>query len=253
VLDHEWFCERAGAEIAALADLVGGAPDIAAEVRTCPGWTVADLAGHTGAVHRWATAIVATRAAKRPPFPDVDSPWSSADGWARWLTAGAGPLLDALRSAGPAVEVWTWGPSRSSGWWARRMTHETAVHRADAQLALGVTPVIDPETAADGIDEFLENLPEARRPSRHLASMPAGESVHLHATDCDGEWVIRFGGDGPGTVAWSRGHEKATVAVRGPVAELLLVVYGRLPADDPRLSVFGAAPLLALWQEKLRL
>ena len=253
MVDHEWFCERAGAEIEALADVVGDAPDIATDVPACPGWTVGGLAEHTGNVHRWATTIVATRATERLPFPTVESPWSSGDGWAQWLTSGAVPLLAALRSAGPAAEVWTWGPGGTSGWWARRMVHETAVHRADAQLALGIEPVIDPVTAADGIDEFLDNLPEARRPARHLASLPAGTSVHLHATDSDGEWVIRFGADGPGTVTWARGHEKATAAVRAPVADLLLFTYGRYPATDPRLSVFGDASLLELWQEKLAL
>jgi uncharacterized protein (TIGR03083 family) len=252
VLDHEWFCERAGAEIEALAEMVGGAPDIAADVPTCPGWTVADLAGHTGVVHRWATGIVASRSATRMPFPELGSPWPSADGWARWLTAGARPLLDALRSAGPDTETWTWGPGGTAGWWARRMTHETTMHRVDAQFALGITPVIDPVAAADGIDEFLQNLPMGRRPAKNLASMPAGTSVHLHATDSDGEWVIRFGGDSPG-MAWSRGHEKATVAVRGPVADLLLFAYGRLPGDDPRFAVFGDASLTELWQEKLAL
>jgi uncharacterized protein (TIGR03083 family) len=283
VLSHEWFCERAGAEIEALAAVVGGAPDIAVRVPACPGWTVADLAGHTGNVHRWATAIVTARAAERPPFPELESPWSSADGWARWLTSGAVPLLAALRSAGPAARVWTWGADGTSGWWARRIVHETAVHRADAQLALGIEPDIDPVTAADGIEEFLENLPAARRPSRHLAELPAGASLHLHATDCDGEWVVRFGADGPraegpraegprgegprgegprgegprgerqSTVTWTRGHEKATAAVRGPVADLLLFTYGRYPAAGPRLSVFGDTSLLDLWQEKLTL
>jgi uncharacterized protein (TIGR03083 family) len=249
VLDHEWYCERAGAEIEALADVVGGAPDVAADVPACPGWTVADLAGHTGSVHRWATEIVATRATARLPFPAAEP----EQGWDQWLAAGAVPLLEALRSAGPDAAVWTWGPGRTSGWWARRMAHETAVHRADGQLALGVEPVIDPVMAADGIDEFLDNLPTARRAAPHLASLPAGASVHLHATDSDGEWVIRFGADGPGRVSWARGHEKATAAVRGAVADLLLFSYGRYPATDPRLSVFGDASLLGLWQEKLTL
>ena len=105
--------------------------------------------------------------------------------------------------------------------------------------------------AADGIEEFLANLPSARRPSEHLASLPAGASLHLHATDADGEWLIRFAGDGG--VEWSRGHAKATTAVRGPVAELLLFTYGRVPGTDPRLTVFGDPALLEAWQEKTAL
>jgi uncharacterized protein (TIGR03083 family) len=251
VLDHDSLCERAEKEISAFAAVVADAPDVAAEVPTCPGWTVAELARHTGSIHRWATAIVATEAAGRMPFPEVDSPWSSADGWGQWLTAGAAPLLIALRAAGPLTAVWSWGPGRTSGWWARRMLHETTVHRADAELALGVDdPVVDPVVAADGIDEFLFNLPSARRPYPHLASLPTGASLHLHATDTDGEWVIRFTDSG---IDWQRGHEKATTAIRGPVASLLLFTYGRRPASDARLSVFGEETIPALWQEKTAL
>jgi uncharacterized protein (TIGR03083 family) len=253
MLDHRWFCERAESEIALLASLVGEVPDLSADVPTCPGWTVADLVRHTGTIHRWATSIVATRAASRVPFPEAESSWESSDGWAQWLLAGAAPLLAALLAAGPVTPVWTWGPGRTSGWWARRILHETTVHRADAQLALGTgDPVIDPVVAADGIDEFLFNLPSARRPYHHLPSLPGGASMHLHATDSEGEWLIRFTGDSSG-IAWSRGHEKATVAVRGTVTDLLLVTYGRIPWSDERLAVFGESSVLDAWQQKTAL
>jgi uncharacterized protein (TIGR03083 family) len=250
VLDHEWFCARADKEISALAAVVADAPDVAAPVPSCPGWTLTDLVRHTGSVHRWATAIVETEAAARLPFPEVDSPWESAGGWAQWLLSGAAPLLVALRSAGPLTAVWSWGPGRTSGWWARRMLHETVIHRADAELAAGAEAFIEPVVAADGIDEFLFNLPSARRPYPHLASLPTGASLHLHATDTDGEWLIRFTDSG---IAWERGHAKATAAVRGPVTSLLLFTYGRRPASDPRLSAFGDESIPALWQEKTAL
>ena len=247
VLDHESLLALAGAEIDAMASVVGDAPDISSHVATCPEWTIADLARHTGLVHRWATAIVSSRAESRIAFPEADSPWESADGWAQWLAAGAGPLLAGLREAGPGAVVWTWGPAHSSGWWARRMLHETTVHRADAELALGAVPVIDPGVAADGISEFLANLPSSRRAARHLTSLPAGESMHLHATDGpEGEWLVRFGG--PAGIEWSHGHAKATAAVRGPVAELLLFTYGRIAPDDARLTVFGDPSVLTAWQ-----
>jgi uncharacterized protein (TIGR03083 family) len=251
VLDHSWFCAAAGAEIAVLAETVADVPDLTASVPTCPDWTVTDLAKHTGTIHRWATSIVASRAGSRQPLPEVGSPWPSADGWAQWLTSGVAPLLAALHSAGPVTPVWTWGPGRTSGWWARRILHETTVHRADAELALGVAdPEIDSVVAADGIDEFLFNLPSARRPYKHLASLPTGASMHLHATDSDGEWLVRFTESG---IAWERGHGRASVAVRGPVASLLLFTYGRLWPTDRRLAVFGEADLLAAWQQKTAL
>jgi uncharacterized protein (TIGR03083 family) len=251
VLDHGWFCEAASAEIARMATAVSDISDTAADVPTCPGWTVADLASHIGGIHRWVTATVASQAPSRLPFPDVKPESSSPDALAAWLTAGAGPLLESLRAAGPVTPVWTWGPGRTSGWWARRMVHETAVHRADAELAVGVAaPVIDPVVAADGIDEFLFNLPSARRPYQHLASLPTGSSLHLHATDADGEWLVRFTESG---IAWERGHAKATVAVRGPVALLLLFTYGRVPGADERFAVFGDASVLDEWQQKTTL
>jgi uncharacterized protein (TIGR03083 family) len=251
VFDHEWFCERAEKEISTLVAVVAAAPDIAADVPSCPGWTIADLAEHAGSVHRWAAAIIETRATARVPFPEASAPWASADGLAQWLAAGAVPLLAALRSAGPLTDVWSWGPGRTSGWWARRMLHETAVHRADAELALGREPEIDPDVAADGIEELLTNLPYGRRTAGGLADLPGGgETVHLHATDRDGEWMITLGPDG---MTWRRGHGKGDAAVRGPAVLLLLFVYGRVPPDDARLSVFGDGALLRTWLEKTAL
>jgi hypothetical protein len=124
------------------------------------------------------------------------------------------------------------------------MLHETTVHRADAQISVGAEPAFDPLAAAYGFDEILSFLPVVRRPA--LAGLPAGQSLHLHATDSDGEWLIKFA---DGTITCSRGHEKASAAVRGPTGLLLLFTYGRVPGSDPRLAVFGDASLLDTWQE----
>jgi len=251
VLDHEWFCARAEAEIARMA-LAASEAGASAVVPTCPGWTVARLVKHTGIIHRWVTEIVATRADARIDQRSLDVGLPDSDaGYPAWLASGAAPLAATLRAAGPDTAVWAWGPVQRSGWWARRMLHETTVHRADAEVAAGLIPEIDPVAAADGIEEFLGNLPVALRPAEHLASLPAGASLHLHATDSDGEWLIRFP-DGGG-VEWSRGHAKATAALRGPVAELLLFTYGRVPGTDPRLTVFGDPAVLESWQEKTAL
>jgi uncharacterized protein (TIGR03083 family) len=249
-LDHEWFCEQTKAEIARMAALVAAA-DPAGPVPTCPQWSVARLIKHTGIVHRWVTHIVSNRSSEAVSLRDVEAglpPLETA--YPGWLADGAAPLLAALRSAGPDQTVWAWGAEQHSGWWARRMLHETTVHRADAQIAVGGWPDIDPVVAADGIEEFLAILPSATRPRDHLGSLPAGKSLHLHATDSDGEWLIRFA---DGTVTWSRGHEKASAAVRGPVAALLLFTYGRLEPTAESLTVFGDSSVLGAWQEKTAL
>jgi uncharacterized protein (TIGR03083 family) len=232
-----------------MASATAGA-DPATPVPTCPGWTLAKLVKHTGIVHRWVAQIVTTRSSEWIPQREVETGLPERESaYPEWLASGAAPLLEVLREAGPDTSVWTFG-EQCSGWWARRMLHETTVHRVDAELALGAKPTVDPVVAADGIDEFLAILPTARRPSEHLAELPTGESLHLHATDCDGEWLIGFV---PGGLEWERGHAKATAAVRAPAELLLLFTYGRIPADDERLTVFGDGTLLGAWQQKMAL
>jgi uncharacterized protein (TIGR03083 family) len=225
--------------------------DPSAPVPTCPEWTLATLVKHTGIVHRWVTRIVANRATARIPSRDVNAGLPGNEiAYPKWLASGAAPLLEVLRAAGPDTAMWAWGGEQRSGWWARRMLHETTVHRVDAELALGAKPTVDPVVAADGIDEFLANLPAARWPSEHLAALPAGESLHLHATDSDGEWLITFV---PGGLEWEHGHARATAAVRAPAELLLLFAYGRIPPGDERLTVFGDGSLLEAWQQKTAL
>jgi uncharacterized protein (TIGR03083 family) len=263
-LDHDWYIERIADEIDRFAWVADGA-DPALPVPTCPGWAMSKLIKHTGIVHRWAAETVATRSSERLDMRtlDVALPDKESD-YAGWLTSGAEPLAGVLRAAGPDAGVWTWGTPRAALWWARRMTHETTVHRADAELAAGIVPEIDPVSAADGIDEFLANLPTSRRPAEHLGSLPTGSTLHLHATDTGGgtgggsgtgdgtggEWLITFTEDG---LEWSRGHAKATAAVRGPVSLLLLFTYGRVAPGDDRLTVFGDEGVLTAWQEKTAL
>jgi hypothetical protein len=123
------------------------------------------------------------------------------------------------------------------------MAHETAVHRADGQLALGVRPVIEPAIAADGIDEWLGFGTE---PGQRNTAVPDGKVLHLHATDegVDGEWLIRGGPDG---ITVQNGHGKGDAAVRGPASVLMLVLLRRLSTDDPELEVLGDATLLDKW------
>jgi hypothetical protein len=107
-----------------------------------------------------------------------------------------------------------------------------------------------PDLAADAIDEFLDLLGNL---AGDQGAGPAG-TVHLHATDAgpdlDAEWLVELG---PSGFTWRRGHEKATVAVRAPLADLLRVVTRRLPPDAAGVEVLGDRQLLAAWLERLRL
>jgi uncharacterized protein (TIGR03083 family) len=244
---HEDYCAAVEAEIARFAAAVDGA-DPAAHVPSCPEWTLAELVRHTGIIHRWVEHMVRHRSEERVSPRDVagELPGVPAD-YPAWLAAGAGPLTATLRETEPATPVWTWGPGGRADWWSRRMLHETTVHRTDAELALGRHPAVETATALDGIDEFLANIGSYFPVAQRLADSGAnGETVHLHATDADGEWMITLRSDG---FDWERGHGKGTVAVRGAVSDLLLLTCGRLAPADGRFTVFGDDRLLGRWLE----
>ncbi|WP_254706538.1 hypothetical protein [Streptomyces lunaelactis] len=49
----------------------------------------------------------------------------------------------------------------------------------------------------------------------------------------------------------ARAHEKAAVAVRGPLTGLLLVIYGRQPARNEGIEILGDAELLDFWLDRV--
>jgi uncharacterized protein (TIGR03083 family) len=203
-----------------------------APVPSCPDWDVAKLLRHVGRVQRWAAAnatageFVAPDTLPAPPGPER---------LGRWVRDGAAALVVALDRP-PGEPTWTFTPDGTVGFWQRRQAHEAAMHRVDAELAAGQAQPIATDLAVDGIDEWLGLL--AHRPN---ATLPTGrgETLHVHATDVDGEWLVRLG-DGAPTV--ERAHAKGDVALRGPASDLLLVVLRRL--DPGRVEVFGDRAVL---------
>ena len=143
-----------------------------------------------------------------------------------WLIEAAARLADTLRGTGPDTTVWTPVPGATAEFCARRFAHETAVHRADATLAIGAEFRLGQDVALDAIDEWMElgSLPmhfEVHPWMREL--LDPGRTLHFHATDmapqAAAEWLIDLTG---GAIAWRRAHEKAAVAVRGPLTDLPL-------------------------------
>ena len=246
----ERFYAEISASTAMLASIIDGA-DLTKAVPTCPDWTLRQLATHVGRAHRWAAEIVATRSAEFIPFravPDGRIPDDPA--WhAGWLREGAERLITTVREAG-AAPVWAFARLRPASFWARRMAHETAVHRADAEIATGRTPVIDTAIAVDGIDEWLgleDMLGDSGQDSR-LAALADGQVLHLHATDeglgGTGEWLVRGAG---GRITVTHGHGQGDAAVRGPASALLLVMVRRLPPDDAPVQIIGDRAVLERW------
>ncbi|HWR49012.1 MAG TPA: maleylpyruvate isomerase family mycothiol-dependent enzyme [Pseudonocardiaceae bacterium] len=256
-LRHDRYLEALTEQSALFAEALVGA-DPQQRVPTCPEWMIYQLAEHVGQVHRGVTAIV-TRRATVPPDPsklNVAVAPKDPNGLGTWLREGAGELVDAIRATSPHTPVWSWSDDHSVGFWARRMAHETAVHRADAELALGREFALEADLAADAISEWLGLLSPARavdvRPE--LAALRGeGQILHLHSTDPGlgeaGEWIVRRTPSGP---VWEHGHAKGDVAVRGPVVDLLLVVMRRVPPTEASISVLGDASVLEHWLEHTR-
>lgn len=227
-----------GQLLAAAAERAG----TGAEVPTCPGWQVRDLVLHTGMVHRWATGFVAERHTSPHLFGDLPD----LDGGAllTWFREGHRTLVDTLASAPPDVECWSFLPAPSPlAFWARRQAHETAVHRVDAESALGVAPTpLAPDFAVDGIDELLRGF-HARAKSRVRTDEPRTLRVRVTDRD-DAVWTVRLSPEPP--AAERTTDPEADGEVAGPAAALYLALWNRQPFP----TVTGDPALAALWKEK---
>lgn len=218
--------------------------DPATPVPTCPGWTFADLVKHHGTTHRWMEHLVRTRAAERVWSRDVplDLP-EDPTAYPQWLAGSAERTLRTLRGVDPETPMWSHGADQRVRFFPRRLLFEAVVHLADAELALGVEPRIAAGTAADGIEEFLENLPHYSWIAQPVAALANG-SVGLTATDTGAAWTISFGGGG---FAWTKSDGAAAAGIEAVAGDLLLLVYGRLRADDARFAVSGDRTVLDAW------
>ena len=248
--------------------------DLAATVPTCPDWSLEQLVRHMGGALRWVDALVRTRAQENIPderIPLLGGPDGVGDAAALddWLAESGELVVGALREAGPDAKVWSWAGVPDSGFWARRMTHEITVHRADAALAAGLPYEVAPDVAADAVDEWLQLVQWVQRHEPHAAAgelLVADRAIQLHATDAPAEPGAGPGGTAvPPAEAWGRvveltergvvwrpGHEETAVTLRGPLTSVLLAFYGRLPLDGPGLEVLGEREVLEFWLDKAK-
>jgi uncharacterized protein (TIGR03083 family) len=224
------------------ADALLAAADLGlhAAVPSCPGWSVERLVGHVGRVHRWTAAWVTSA---EPPRDIERAPAGPAV--REWTARGVDELVTVLSDDDRSGPVRTWAGEQPAGFWPRRMAIETALHRWDAEAAHGVARPVDAALAVDGIDELLHVLLGHSAAADVLTG--AGETLHLHATDVDGEWLVTLT-DGRPQV--ERAHAKGDVAARGPASDLLLLLWNR--GDRDALQVFGDATLLDRWSASVR-
>ncbi|MGW1726250.1 maleylpyruvate isomerase family mycothiol-dependent enzyme [Streptomyces sp. NPDC002306] len=256
-LAHDRYCAEIADQVRRSRAVVTSGADLRTAVPTCPDWTLEQLVRHMGGALRWVELIVRTRAPHDIPeedVPGVGGPDAEGDPAAldAWLKESGDLLVDTLGRAGPDTTVWGWAGIHDSGFWARRMAHEITVHRADATLAAGLPYEVAPEVAADAIDEWLEIVTYMWRtsPERVADDLrgPGVRGIGLHATDSapglNAGWLVELTEDG---VGWRRGREEATVVLRGPLTDVLLAFYRRLPLDSPGLEILGERELLEFW------
>lgn len=223
-MDHDDYLRHIRDE--ADAFLAAAAVDLSRDVPTCPGWTVAELVWHLGRVHhRWGriaaegvTDAEGARALEEPDRPADDE-------LVRWARAQADRLLEVLTDLDPTAPRWNWTSApQTAAFIPRRMAHETAVHRVDAERAAGEAAPIDARLAADGIDEVLAVLLPARGDYRG----PEGW-LGVGERDTGRAWAVRLEPPRAELVSPARVPKRAQPIEQlvGGASEVLLVLWGR--------------------------
>jgi uncharacterized protein (TIGR03083 family) len=148
-----------------------------------------------------------------------------------------------FRGADPDAPVWGWGSDKHARFWPRRMLHETAIHRADLAFAVGGDATIDDEVSIDGVDEFLDNLPHARRFAPNVEKLRGGgEALRFVAPDARVAWTVTLG---PDAFTWGHADPGADASLELPASQMALLFYGRITPD----VVHGDEALYARWRE----
>jgi uncharacterized protein (TIGR03083 family) len=173
--------------------LTSAAP--ALRVTTCPDWTLSELALHVGRAHRWAQRIIETRAQKPIDMSAVDMGLpTTTTRYRAWLCSGATAFSTAVQFAGTRTPVWSWSDDQSVGFWLRKITHDTIIHRIDAELTIGLRPSLPPQMASDGVADLLAaitTLSTVGHPDPIFEGLRGlGETLQLQATDTADEWFV---------------------------------------------------------------
>jgi uncharacterized protein (TIGR03083 family) len=247
-MDFDRHCTEIVSQTELLTADVAGA-DLRRPVPSCPGWTLGMLLRHIGGGHRWAEETVRTRATGYLNDDGLRKLEGDDTGAvpAAWLVDGAGLLAETLRAAGPDAELFAPFDYDRTSFWARRFANETVVHRADATLAAGTPFVVATDVAIEAIDEWMELdvLPQHFdfNPAKRQLLGP-GRTLALEPTDAEVTWFGDLTGE---LITWRRGPGPAALTLRGPLTDLLLVLYRRTDVPGAGIEVLGDEALLDLW------
>ena len=199
--------------------------DLDAIVPTCPEWNNLELLNHMKMVWWFAASQIAAGNEHERTVPSDEMKNSPLEQLEH--------LLDTFQINDFSSPCWSWTTNRTVGFWVRRMAHENTVHNWDTEGTLGAHSSVPPLLAVDGIEEKLFMHPAD-------ADFPDA-SIHLHCTDCEGEWMLASSG---GELEIKREHGKGDAAVKGRAEDILLYLWGR---GQENLECFGDEEVINAW------
>lgn len=226
-LPWDRYLELIESDAARLASLARR--DLGADVPTCPGWTVRDLVLHVAEVfqHKVACTRLGVMPEDWPPDPPEGDPVDHLD-------ASLAELLAVLREYGPDAPSATWLPEdQTAGFWYRRMAHEVAVHRVDAEAAFGEMTPIAPDLAVDGVDEILQlfiggDWTDQPDDAWRGISPEAGAGRATEVIAGDHSWRVTLHAD---RVDVLEGPGEAAATVGGDPSDVVLWLWRRVPNE----------------------
>jgi len=196
------------------------------------GWTVRDVVAHLAADHEWAAEALRTG---RRPARGIGHPRTRGDRLRDRYDAATAELLALLDDAAarPGQACWNFaqGDAGRRDWWPRHQAHEAAVHLWDLQSATGPHDVADPVLAADGITELAEVY------TNRYGGQSLARPLLLRSPGY-GAWRVEPGAEA-GRVVMRPTDDGGPADLEAPPDVLLLALWHRIPADDPRLVVRG--------------
>ncbi len=239
-LTIERYLDLLRADMSRLREVGDG--DLTAAVPPCPGWTLADVLHHTAEVYLHKVESMRTGS---PP-----DPWPPDDFVDRepreFFTDASAQLLHELETRDPDEPSWTWVEAdQQVGFWHRRMTQETAVHRVDGELAAAEVTPIDRDLAADGVDEVLRLMLGGPWWTMFDTTSPIDARVRVSTGDrswtatCSATSVTIDERDGGGVAA----------TVSGEPHDVLLWLWGRV--DDQAVQLDGDPTVVAALRQRL--
>ena len=253
IAEHIDALRRQGDHLADAAERAG----LAAAVPPCQPWLVKDLLRHTGYIHRWAARHITEcpdTVLDGPPEADILRGGAADADLLAWFRAGHAALVQTLSTADPGLQCATFIDAPSPlAFWARRQAHETAIHRADADSALGVRP----ELRARLRRRRHRRADHGLRPAPQVPSVGRARRRHGRADD---RYRPRL----------ARGHRRraasearrepaapdsagpADCTVSGPASGLYLFLWNRSDPATAGVTITGDPAFLTGWQSSVR-